>query len=463
MFKMRTQGEVMKFLDKYLAPGENWEKLCERVAGIMQYEDERQIVKEALLHKQWLPNSPCLVNAGRPGGRNLMACHLIEVGNSIHEIFLANLYSAEIYKSGGGLGIELSELSPSGTQLKYAPTGIASGPVSFMKVFDTTAQVVMEGGLRRAAIMATLNANHPDIDKFIACKTEDGELSNFNISVTLDDGPHNIPQKLWKKIINQAHMNGEPGIVFLDNINSENPTLHDFGRIIGVNACSEVPLYDMGSCVLASLVLPNVISSLGDWNELTKSVEMMVRFLNRVIDVNPYPLPQIAQATRRDRRIGIGVMGWSDLLKREGIDFASQTANNLAKKICGTMLVAADNESWRLAKSEGGYLPNRRRNATLLAIAPTGHISRIAGVSPSIYPDYGIGLKMTPDQHLDAVAAWDWVDSAISYTVCYPHGNDESTVDNVFKGAHERGLKAISCYRDQSRANQPCSIEGDCS
>ena len=453
----------MDLLERYLSPGETWGTLCERVSGLMQYESERHEIFEQLYDKRFLPNSPCLINAGRPGGRNLMACHLLHIPNSIYEIFQANASAAMIFKSGGGLGIELSDLSPHGTQLKYARGGFASGPVSFMKVFDTTAQVVMEGGLRRAAIMATLNVKHPDIEQFITCKTQDGQLSNFNISVTMNDGPNNIPKELWDKIVKQAHLNGEPGVVFLDNVNNDNPTLEDFGPIKGVNACSELPLYDMGSCVLASVVLPNVIKKLGDWNELRKTVRLMVQFLNRVIDINHYPLPQVAQATRRDRRIGIGVMGWADLLKQEGVDFASETAYRLGKEICYQIFGAANLESYKLAKEDGGYLPGRRRNATLMAIAPTGHISRLAGVSLSIYPPYDLALKMTVDEHLNNVQAWGCVDSAISYTVCYPNDAPKSMVDKVFKGAWERGLKAISCYRDQSREGQPlCKLEGEC-
>ncbi len=453
----------MSLITKYLAKNESWSLLCERVAGIMQYESERKQIFEQLITKQFLPNSPCLINAGRPGGRNLMACHLLHIGNSIYDIFRTNLRSAMIFKAGGGLGLELSGLSPHGTSLSYAPEGVASGPVSFMRIFDTTAQVVMEGGLRRAAIMATLNARHPDIEKFITCKTKDGELSNFNISVTLDEGPYVLKDDLWHKLITQAHMNGEPGLVFLDSINENNPTLNDFGIIEGINACGELPLYDFGSCVLASLALPNVIKQLGDWNELIKSVKMMVRFLNRVIDVNNYPLPQIAQATRRDRRIGIGVMGWADLLRQEKIPFVSQTANELASEICHTIYEAAEEESQKLADRDGGYLPGRRRNATLLAIAPTGHISRLAGVSTSIYPDYEVGLKMSPSEHLDAIAAWDKIDNTISYTVCYPNDASLQVVDDVFCGAWERGFGSISVYRDGSRPDQPlCKIEGDC-
>jgi len=450
-------------LNKYFAPGEDWAKLCERVSGVMQYRGEREAVEASLKKKFWLPNSPCLINAGRPGGRNLAACHLLHVPNSIYGIFETNKSCAKVFKSGGGIGLELSALSPVGTSLRYAPQGVASGPVSFMKVYDTTAQVVMEGGLRRAAIMATLNVEHYDILRFIRCKEEDGDLNNFNISVTMDDGPRGTPPKVWNVIVNHAHWNGEPGVVFLDNVNNDNPTLDDFGRIIGVNACAEIPLYDNSSCILGSLVLPNVIKKLGDWALLRKNTRLLTRFLNRVIDVNHYPLAAIAQQTRRVRRIGVGVMGWATLLKREGIPFVSDVALSLASDIARNIYEAADLESWELAKVDGGYLPGRRRNATVMAIAPTGHIARIAGVSHSIYADYAVGLRMSVEQHLDHVAAWQrWVDNAVSYTISFPNDAAVGVVDRAFRGAHVRGLKAISVYRDGSREGQPCNVEGTC-
>ena len=452
---------MTELLERYLAPGETWGKLCERTAGLMQYEDERKEIFEQLYEMRFLPNSPCLVNGGR--SKNLMACHLIHVPDDIDGIFNANRWAATIFKSGGGVGVELSELSPYGTALKYAPMGIASGPVSFMEVFNTTAQVVMEGGLRRAAMMATLNAKHPDIEKFIACKTEDGRLKNFNISVTVDAGPNKIPMALWDRLIKQAHFNGEPGIVFLDRINQDNPTLHDFGLIKGVNACSETAMYDMGSCCLASVVLPNVIENFGKWDRLKRTVGLMVRFLNRIIDVNHYPLPQIAKMTKRDRRIGIGVMGWADLLERERIPFVSQTAKDLANEICHTIFTTANQESVELAKRDGGYLPGRRRNATLMAIAPTGHISRLAGVSPSIYPPYEVSLRMTLEEHLNHIMSWNAVDNGISYTVCFPNDAPVKVVDGIYREAWERRLKSISCYRDGSREGQPlCKLDGTC-
>lgn len=457
---------MLDLLKKYFAPGEDWARLSERVSGIMQYRDDREAVEDALKRKLWLPNSPCLINAGRPGGRNLAACHLLHIDNSIAGIFEAVKECALITKSGGGLGLELSALSPAGTSLKYAPQGKASGPTSFVKVFNTTAQVVMEGGLRRAAIMATLNVKHDDILQFIRCKEEDGALSNFNISVTMDDGPQGVLPKVWDVIVNHAHWNGEPGVVFLDNVNNDNPTLNDFGPIYGVNACAEIPLYDKSSCILGSLVLPNVVKKLGDWSLLGENAKLLTEFLNRVIDVNHYPLVAIAQQTRKVRRIGVGVMGWATLLKREGIPFASGDALALASEVAQNIYGAASLESWALAKIDGGYLPGRRRNATVMAIAPTGHLAKLAGVSHSIYvdnDDYAMGLGMSVEQHLDYVAAWQgWVDNAVSYTISFPNDAPVGVVDRAFRGAHERGLKAISVYRDGSREGQPCNVEGLC-
>lgn len=453
----------MAFLDKYLRVGEiGWRDIADRVSGIMTYRDGREEVYEALLNKRFLPNSPALINAGAPGGRNMAACHLILVPDSISGIMDAAKWCALIFKSGGGVGIDLSNLSPSGTELRYAPRGIASGPVSFMEIFNTVGGAVMEGGLRRAAIMGTLSVNHPDIVQFIKCKNEDRELSNFNVSVTIDNGPNSVPKSIWSVIIDQAYRNGEPGVVYLDNINCVNPTLQELGPIRSVNACSEVPLYPFGSCILASLVLPNVVENLGDWTMLGETARLAVRFLDRVIDRNYFPLNEIAQVSRQTRDIGVGVMGWETLLDREGILFTSNTALQLASDIGHVISVETNKESQLLALKSGEYLKGKkRRNRTTTAIAPTGHISRIAGVSQSIYPTYATQLQMTAEQHVKLVAAWQLhVDNGISYTICFKD-KSRGFVDKVYRLAYERLLKSMSVYQDGSRANQPCTL-GDC-
>ncbi len=452
-------------IEKYLAPGEkSWLEIADRVSGIMQRSGEREDIFALMANKKFIPNSPTLISANKPGGRNLMACHVVHVEDSIDGILEAAKYAAAIFKSGGGIGFEMSGISPAGTQLQYAPGGRASGPVSFMKIYNTLASVILEGGLRRAAMMATLNADHLDIERFITCKAVDGQLANFNISITLDDGPDNINSNTWKLLCQNAYNNGEPGIVFLDHINANNPLLESYGSIIAVNACSEQPLYNFGSCTLGHIVLSRVIEDLGDYGELKRVVRSAIRFLNRVIDMNYYPLHNFAQVARDIRNIGLGVMGWANLLEDHDIPFVSADALQLADEIGNVIYSEADKESWRLASIEGGYRYGERRNSFLTTIAPTGHTSLLAGVENSIYPSYEIGMKMTPDEHLNHIAVWQkHIDSAISYTISFPNDAPESIVDRIFRGAYERGIKVMSVYRDGSRVGQPCSIEGDCS
>lgn len=451
-------------IDKYLAPGEEcWEDVADRVSGIMPNRAERETIFSLIASRKFVPNSPTLISANLPGGRNLMACHVVHVEDSIDGILEAAKQAASIFKSGGGIGFEMSGISPAGTQLQYAPGGRASGPVSFMRIYDTLASVILEGGLRRAAMMATLNASHPDIVEFVTCKASDGQLANFNISVTLDNGPDSVNSETWKLLCQNAYNNGEPGVVFLDHINASNPLLGSLGRITAVNACSEQPLYNFGSCVLGHVVLAHVIKKAGDYTELIRIVRMGIRFLNRVIDVNHYPLHRFAQVARSIRNIGLGVMGWADLLEAQGIPFVSRDALQLADEIAATIYRAADEESIKLALVDGGYRPGKRRNSFLTTIAPTGHTSRLAGVESSIYPPYHIGMRMTPDEHLNHVAAWQQhIDSAISYTISFPNDAPENIVDRIFMGAYERGINVMSVYRDLSRTGQPCHIGGNC-
>lgn len=454
-----------QLIQKYLAPGEKtWSDISNRVSGIMQYEEDRHEIFKVLTDKKFIPNSPTLISANKPGGRNLMACHVIHVEDSISGILKAADIAGSVFKSGGGIGLELSGVSPRGSQLNYTPGGVASGPVSFMRIYDVLASVILEGGLRRAAMMATLNANHPDIEKFIICKQVDGQLSNFNISITLDSGPTDIDSKTWKLLCQNAYNNGEPGIVFLDHINADNPLLDELGPIIAVNACSEQPLYNFGSCTLGHIVLPAVVKKLGDYSELERVVELGIKFLNRVIDVNHYPLHAFAQVARDIRNIGLGVMGWADLLANNGIPFVSKDALDLANEISRIVYIQADKVSRQLGRVEGTCRGEvERRNSFLTTIAPTGHTSRLVGVENSIYPPYAVGMQMTPDEHLNHVAAWQrWIDSAISYTISFPNDAPINIVDTIFRGAYERGIKVMSVYRDGSRAGQPCNIRGDC-
>lgn len=458
------ENETMN-LDLYLARGEkSWADISDRVSGIMQRSNERQAIFEVLMDKEFIPNSPALIYGNGPGSKNLMACHAVCVGDSLGEILDAVKVCGMTFKSGGGIGLELSRLSPEGTLLRHAPGGVASGPVSFMRLYNAVGDVVPEGGLRRAAMMVTLNSKHPDILKFIKCKEQDGEFRRFNISMTVDNGPDSVPADVWLAFCKNSYNNGEPGIVFLDHINRDNPLLDELGPIIVVNACSELPLYNYGSCALAHVVLPRLIAKLGDYSELQRVVGLGVGFLDRIISINSYPLPEFAQVARDIRNIGLGVMGWATLLEREGIPFACPDALKLADEVGEAVYTAASNASWELAIDEGGYRFGRRRNSFLTTIAPTGHTSLLAGVSHSIYPDYTVGMKMTVDQHLDHVAAWQkHIDTAISYTISFPNDAPENITDHIFRGAYDRGIKVMSAYRDRSRPEQPCNVEGNCS
>lgn len=451
-------------LDLYLGNGEKtWYDIADRVSGIMQRSNERQAIFEALKDKKLIPNSPALIHGNGPGSKNLMACQVIVVGDSLEEILDAVKVCGATFKSGGGIGLELSQLSPEGTPLRYAPQGVASGPVSFMRLYNVVGDVIPEGGLRRAAMMATLNAKHPDILKFIGCKKQDGQFRRFNISMTVDSGPDSVPADVWSAFCKNSYNNGEPGVAYLDHINRSNPLLDELGPIVAVNACAELPLYHYGSCAMAHVVLPRLIKKLGDYGELQRVAALGVKFLDRVISVNPFPLPEFAQVARDIRNIGLGVMGWATLLEREGIPFASPDALKLADEVGQAIYAAAFNESWKLAEEEGGYRPGRRRNSFLTTIAPTGHTSLLAGVSHSIYPPYAVGMQMTVDQQLDMVDAWQkHIDTAISYTISFPNDAPENITDRIFRGAYDRGIKVMSVYRDGSRPEQPCNIEGDC-
>ena len=237
-----------------------------------------------------------------------------------------------------------------------------------------------------------------------------------------------------------------------------------------VSNCAENPAYSYEGCCLSSIVLPNVVKRLGDWGELKRAAKLQTLLLNRVVDLNHYPLPQFREMAHDLRRIGGGVMGFHTLLKREGIPLYSEEANALGRQLANIIYLVSDRTSWELAEVEGGYRDGRRRNVSLMAIAPNGHGSTLGECTPSIYcdlynpDDYKTHLEATPEQHINHIAAWqDVVDGGVSYTVSIPHDSKPSRVDEIFRRAHQGGLKAISVYRDSSREGQPCTTEGSCS
>ncbi len=378
---------------------------------------------------EFLPNSPTLMNAGTKLGQ-LSACFVIPVADSIEGIFKALTEMARIHQTGGGTGFSFSSLRPRG-DLVGSTQGHASGPLSFMGIFDKATEVIVQGGKRRGANMGILRCDHPDIVEFVEAKMAAGVLENFNISVGVtnrfmraaaEGRPFALvnprdgatvkkvnARALFDMIVHAAWRTGDPGLIFLDQINKCHP-LSEIGSIEATNPCGEVPLLPYESCILASINLARMVKDAGgrpgnagpDWNKLRDRVHWGVRFLDDVIDANKYPLASIAKMTLAGRKIGLGVMGFADMLIRMGIAYDSPEAVTFARKLMRFIHTESCIASERLA-AERGVFPCfgksvyasqgcKRRNATVNTIAPTGTISIIAGCSSGIEPLFAVSF-----------------------------------------------------------------------
>jgi ribonucleoside-diphosphate reductase alpha chain len=527
---------------------------------------------------EFLPNSPTLMNAGRPLGQ-LSACFVLPVADSMESIFETLKHTALIHQSGGGTGFSFTHLRPKGDVVR-STMGVSSGPVSFMEVYNAATEAIKQGGTRRGANMGILQIDHPDIEGFISAKDDLRKVTNFNISVTITDEfmqaletdgnfalqhPNSgqvlktvKARQLFDQIVDCAWRTGEPGLVFIDRVNRDNPT-PAIGRIESTNPCGEVPLLPYEACNLGSINLGKMLDEQGrlDWDKLADTVRLTTHFLDNVITQNRFPIPQIQDMVEGNRKIGLGVMGWADCLLALGISYDSEEAVLLAREVAAWMDYHSKLASVELARQRGrfpnfgesryaagtwlvekhGARPAQRithkswqmldqqiqqhglRNATTTCIAPTGTISIIAGASGGIepvfalvftrnvmdntrllevHPQFAAWLKtnglhrealleavaqqgslkglsdipeavqslfvtsfdISPEWHVRMQAAFqEFTDNGVSKTINFPEHASREAIAETYHLAFSLGIKGLTVYRNNSRQDQPMSLE----
>jgi len=416
---VETPSELFRRVAKHIAKADlNYDKKAD-------IEAVEELFYRAMVNMEFLPNSPTLFSAGR-NNNTLAACFVLDIEDSLEDIFEKVKQTGIITKMGGGVGLSFSNLRPKNSPVG-STGGISCGPISFMKVFDTAIDVCKQGGVRRGALMGVLRVDHPDILEFIQCKQDKVSFQNFNISVLItdkfmtayyDDDVYDLVDPRTNEVVQQlsakmvmdyivmcAHNSGDPGMVFIDRINKKHP-LRNL-EIKGVNVCGEQPLAPNESCLLGAINLSKYVKNGKiDYQGLRKIVTLVVHFLDNLIDVNNYPLKQIDAATKATRKIGVGVMGWAEMLVQLGVSYESEEALELAESVMGFI----DNEAHKASRDLGmirgnfplfsDYKRNYRtmRNAVLTTAAPTGSRSLIAETSSGIEPLFSVAhTRVTGD------------------------------------------------------------------
>jgi ribonucleoside-diphosphate reductase alpha chain len=519
-FKKDENGELVE-----TKPSQLFKRVAAYIASAEKADKEKKYWEEkffdAMSRRDFMPNSPTLTGAGR--GLCLSACFVLPIEDTLKDIFDAVKNAALVHKEGGGTGFDFSRIRPQGSFVKKTQ-GIASGPVSFLKVIDAATEAVKQGGTRRGANMGVLRVDHPEIKDFINMKLDGKTAQNFNISVAITDEfikalknktTYDIFDPMKKKVVDKmdakeiftmivesAWQNGDPGLILIDNVNKHNPTRLQ-GPIRATNPCGEQPLHDYESCNLGSINVSNFFKEDAldnlDWDRFKDVTQLSIRFLDNVIDVNEYPMEAIEKMSKSNRRIGLGIMGFADLLIKMRIKYDTDKARDLGRKIAKFLKKEAVKASENLAEERGSF-PNieksiykgkKMRNATVLTIAPTGTISRIAGCSSSIepifsfkmvskiidreimdyhslykeweethpgdtHPDYFITASdIEPVDHLKMQEVFqEHVDSAVSKTINFPNKATVEDIANAYMMAFDMNVKGITVYRDGCRAIQ---------
>jgi len=496
---IETAKEMMCRVGTAVASQEKTQELREK------YTNE---FNDMLIKRDFLPNSPCLVSAGADRKGTWFACFAYAMEDSLANIFSTLHKTAKTFQLGGGVGISIAHLREKGSPIS-GTGGESSGSVAFLELFDTMCKTVKAGGFRRGALMALTKYTHPDINWFIHCKRDTKKLNNMNISVLVDDeffnkvengenidliSPKDGEKKgeisarlMLESIATNIWETGEPGLLFYNRINKDNPTPH-LGDIELTNPCSESTLLNGEACNLGSINLVNHLDESKksmDWDKLARTTRLAVRFLDNMIDGSPFPDEQVKKAVLATRKIGIGVMGFHDTIINMGIKYSSDKAIDVASKIISFIQDTADQESKKLAKEKGTYLEWKkgypeRRNAIVTIQAPTGSISLIAGVSPGIEPNFyrgysrvidgsvvkvvnqladseyfEIASEISPEQHLKILATFqNHIENSVSKTINVPQNTTVEEIKNLLIKAHKLGVKGVTIFREN------CNREG---